>query len=361
MHHLHRLAVLAGLAATAAVLPTTASASPPGPALVRGRLIPADEAPATGLRVYLRAAAWADSADADTLGRFSLALPAALLPGDTVELRADAADPAGRRYHPALLRIAPDSAAAEQRVVLVPREWTVTGGRHAGQRVGISPARAFERVCEGCGAFYGRPAAPAHTGGPQRLRSWRGERFPLRVAFDRDNSRNAITARDSAAFWQIAGALDADLGGGVFRPAPYPAVVAHDEGGPDDVVLVWIEPDLRTSGMGTTTGSAHEITFGAVWLQRSAQIAAATGPRLVTHELVHTLGFGHTCAWRSVLADSSRCPMLAAPAATETDVAYVQLFRRVADLQRRHHAAWGLEAALAGERWATSGTPSPPG
>lgn len=59
--------------------------------MVSGQLVPADGAAAVGLRVHLRAAAWADSVDADTLGRFSLSLPAALLPGDTVEVRADAA------------------------------------------------------------------------------------------------------------------------------------------------------------------------------------------------------------------------------------------------------------------------------
>lgn len=351
MHHPRRAVALIALVLAGAALPAATAAQSAEPPNVHGRLIPADGAAAVGLRVHLRAAAWADSADADTLGRFALPLPAALLPGDTVEVRADAADPSARRYHPAVLRIAPDSVAAEQRVVLVPREWTVAGGRHAGRRVDVSPARAFERACVGCSAFYGRLADAAHPGGPQPLRSWREERFPLRVSFDRDNSGNAITARDSAAFWRIADALDADVGEEVFRPAPYAATLPRDGGGPDDVVLVWIEPNLRSSGMGTTTGSSAEITFGAVWLQRSSQIGAYTGPQLVTHELVHTLGFGHTCAWRSVMADASRCAALAAPAVTETDVAYMQIFRRVADLQRRHRAPWGLEAALAGEAW----------
>lgn len=351
MHHPRNFAALAALLLAAAALPAAMIAQTGEPPTVHGRLFPADGGPVAGVRVHLRAAAWADSTEVDTLGRFALPLPAALLPGDTVEVRADAAVPTARLYHPAVLRIVPESAGAEQRVVLVPREWTVAAGRHVGRRVAISPARAFQRACAGCSAFYGRPADAAHPGGPQPLRSWREERFPLRVSFDRDNSGNAITARDSVAFWRIADALDADLGEEVLRPAPYAATLPRDEGGPDDVVLVWIEPNLRNSGMGTTTGTRGEITFGAVWLQRSSQIAASTGPHLVTHELVHTLGFGHTCAWRSVMADSSRCPMLQAPAVTETDVAYMQLFRRVADLQRRHRAPWGLEAARAGEQW----------
>jgi hypothetical protein len=69
----------------------------------------------------------------------------------------------------------------------------------------------------------------------------------------------------------------------------------------------------------------------------------------VVHELLHTLGFGHTCAWKSVLADVRRCPYMRADAATPEDVAYVQVASRVRDLERAARGRRGMQAALAGE------------
>lgn len=78
-------------------------------------------------------------------------------------------------------------------------------------------------------------------------------------------------------------------------------------------------------------------------------MAGPQGAELVIHELMHALGVGHTCAWRSVAADLRRCPGRRSPVPTAEDVAYTQVLYRVRHLQTARGARWGLEAALAGE------------
>lgn len=335
--------LLAALAALAgAALPALAQEGEA--AGLRGRVWRADGGTAAGARVHARAGAWADSAAADSAGRFALRLPAGR-ERDSVEVRVEGTE----GHHPSLARMTREAAAGgEHGFVLVPRAWTIGAGRHAGTRVEIAVERAFARPCEGCSAFWIR-SGPGSDSTRRAVRSWPEGVFPLRVAFDRENSASAISSRDSAAFWRIVGEVEEDFGEDLFRPAPLSATLPQGGGdAPDDVVLVWIEPNLPYSGLGTTGGSAGTITFGALWLQRSSQITASTGPQIVAHELTHTLGFGHTCAWASVLADPSRCRGLQADAPTAADVAYAQVFRRVRSLQRTHGARWGLEAALAG-------------
>src|SRR6185436_9846989 len=100
-------------------------------------------------------------------------------------------------------------------------------------------------------------------------------------------------------------------------------------------------------GIGTAVSSSDDIDYGDVRLNRRALRGEEAAPGLVAHELMHTLGFGHTCAWRSVVADVRRCPQLRAPTATEEDVAYAELAAEVRALLRGHPQRWGLEAALA--------------
>jgi hypothetical protein len=214
--------------------------------------------------------------------------------------------------------------------------------------VEIRLSRAFTGACVTCTGFFRRYAPradPAHV----RLRGWPAERFPLRVAFDRDWSGERVTPGDSTAFWLQADELEATFGADVFRPARYTDAAPRDEGGPDDVILVWFDPDMRgIGGIGTAvSGDDDDIEYGDVRLNRAAMRETLANPGLVAHELMHTLGFGHTCAWPSVLADVRRCPELRAATATRDDVAYAQLAGEIRALQRQQTRRWGVEAALA--------------
>lgn len=350
-----------------AILAATLTAAVPGaaqePGVVRGRVVTVDGARTDSLRAFLRwrtrgdTAMRIDSVDVDSAGRF--ALPLAAEPADSLEVIVDAAERDRRAHHPALVRIHRREAAWEHGIVLVPRTWTLPAGRYAGQRVPVHPHLARTRVCPRCSVFWVRQQL--HAEGPVPWQGWPWSRFPLRVAFDREHSRPEGAAPDSAAFWAAVARVEDAFGADLFRPARYAQTLPrHPEENPDDVVLVVIDPTLDIAGLTTVLGRTGTIEYATVSFQRRTSVTGNVGPELVGHELMHVLGFGHTCAWRSVAADLQRCPELRASVPTPEDVAYTQLFYRVREMQRATGARWGLDAAVAGERVLVLGLPEEP-
>jgi hypothetical protein len=327
--------------------------SPAAPA-VAGKVIPADEGSLAGVWVFVRGAGVADSVPVDSAGNFSLPLPAGAA-GDTLEVAVDAADPAARRYHPALVRLPRGELAGEHGFVLVPRVWTIPAGTYTGMRVEISLERAFRRTCRDCTAFYRRGSDP-WTGPRDLVRTWPESVYPLRVAFDREAPGGRISARDSVDFWRAAEAMEAVFGADLFRPASYREALWSQEDAAEDVVLVQVDHSIRASGIGITSAYGNEIVYGEVRVKWASLIGADDGEHLVAHELMHSLGLGHTCSWQSVVADS-RCGAQRSPVPTPHDVAYAQLVRRVRQLQRVHGARWALWAARSGERTYILGLP----
>jgi len=335
--------LLLALAATASFAGRSVAQRPGS--LVRGRVIAAAGGEVRGLRVFWKVGVLADSVDVDSAGRFTVALPSAL--ADSLTLWVDAADSGSAAFHAATLRLGPDDLAKEQEIVLVPLRWTVRAGRYAGREVDVGLARAFSPPCTGCSGFYRALRAPADSG-RKRLQGWPAERFPLRVAFDREWNGERVTEGDSSAFWHDAAELNQVFGADLFRPAIYSDAAPRGEGGPDDVILVWFDPEMRgLGGIGTAVSNGDAIQYGDLRLNRQALRREVISPGLVEHELMHTLGFGHTCAWRSVVADIRRCPEQRAPTATEDDVAYAELAAELRALVQGHGARWALEAALA--------------
>ncbi len=329
------------------------AAAQDGPAL-RGHVVTADGAPTAGMRVFVRwqgPGDWrpaTDSAVVDSAGEYRVPLPTRL--PDSLTLIVDAADRTARTHHPALARIARAEAGWEHGFVLAPREWTVEGGLFAGQRVGVSPLRARRPSCPTCtNGFWIRMAG---TRSPIGFQGWPASRFPLRVAFERGGSVPMGAMPDSAAFWRAAAGVESALGMDVFRPVAFGQTLPRRlEDEPDDIVLVRIDQELSTPGLTTMVGSRGNVEYAGVVLQRAGSALATGGSELVQHEMMHALGLGHTCAWRSVLADTHRCPAMRAPTLTPEDVAHTQLLYRVRDLQRDGDFRWGLDAAVEGERW----------
>ena len=339
------LSVLASVLMLAASGAADAAAQAGAGAVVRGRVLAVGADSVAGLRVRASAGAFADSAEVGADGRFAIPVPGGAW-GDSLELRVEAVDPAIRAFHPARVGVAAEDSALAHEIVLVPVAWTIPGGRYAGTEVEIRLDRAFGELCEGChGAFY--RWARARASGARMLAAWPGARFPLRVAFDREWSGEAITARDSASFWKAVGEMEDAFGEDLFRPAPFHEAVPREERGPEDAILVWVDPELSGyTGYGSAISTGGDITYGDLRLRRGAlRDGQTTG--VVVHELLHTLGFGHTCAWRSVLADARRCPSMRADEPTPEDVAYVQVASLVREMERAGPGRRGFEAALA--------------
>lgn len=322
--------------------------------MLRGRVVGADGGRMDSLRAFVRwraagdTALRVDSAAVDSAGRFALPLPAGAR--DSLQLIVDAADRGRRAYHPALARMHRRDAQGEQGIILVPRTWTIAAGRYAGQPVGLSPHGARTPVCRRCSMFWVR--AQPQGAEAVRFQGWPGSRFPLRVAFDREHSVPAGAAPDSAAFWRSVERVDDAFGMNLFRPAHYPQTLAQgmEEDVPDDVVLVVIDPSLSVAGLTMVLGRRGMVEYAAVSLQRRGVVLTDYGPELVAHEMMHALGFGHTCSWRSVSADLQRCPQMRTSVPSPEDVAHAQVLYRVRDLQRTGSYRWGLDAAVAGER-----------
>ncbi|SOD02686.1 hypothetical protein SAMN05216486_10549 [bacterium JGI 053] len=326
-------------------LPALATAQAGLAAVVSGRVIPAGGDDVRGVRVFARQGALSDSAEVDSAGRFSLVLPSVAT--DSLELWVDGGAPGTAAFHPARLRLGRAELAREQEIVLVPLRWTIQAGRYATHQVDVRLARAFSRPCASCTGFFRGLAARADSG-RTGLQGWPADRFPLRVAFDREWNGEKVSPGDSAAFWRETDELEETLGADVFRPANLPDAAPREDGGPNDVILVWFDPDMGgIGGIGTAVSEGEDIGYGDLRLNRAALRGDVTTPGLVSHELLHTLGFGHTCAWRSVVADVRRCPYLRASSATEDDVAYVELAAEIRSLLRERHGRWALEAALA--------------
>ncbi|HEU0301492.1 MAG TPA: hypothetical protein VFR37_18680 [Longimicrobium sp.] len=351
------------LTAAFATLPVPAPAAAQEAGVLRGRVVTADGARTDSLRAFVRwrmrgdTAVRVDSAAVDSTGRF--ALPLAGEAGDSLELVVDAIDRGRRTHHPALVRIHRRETAWEHGIVLVPRTWTIPAGRYAGERVSVRPHLARTPVCRRCSVFWVQMQLRAN--GPVRWQGWPLSRFPLRVGFDRQHSVPVGAAPDSAAFWWAVERVEDAFGTDLFRPVRYAQTLPrHPEDNPDDVVLVVIDPSLGIAGLTTVLGRTGTVEYATVSFQHRASLMGSVGPELVGHELMHVLGFGHTCSWRSLAADLQRCPQLRTTLPTPEDVAYAQLFYRVRDLQRASGARWGLEAAVAGERVLVLGLPEEP-
>lgn len=308
--------------------------------MLPGTVHTVDGGSAAGAWVVAEGDAGRDSARVGPDGRFVLPLPTPLA-GGRLLLRLDAPG----RYHPVRAALPADSLPPSLGVVLVPTRWTIPAGRHAGREVEIDLAAAHRPACPGCSGFYRAPAGRDLAGRETPPQSWPGTALPLRVAFERATA-GGLSSRDSAAFWVAADALEEELGMDLFRPARWAETLPGPRGAPEDVVLVVLDPALRSVGWGSSVAQQGDIVYGAVRMRDGDVFRSPDGPRLVKHELVHALGYGHTCAWRSLMAQGPGCPRLRADAATAEDAAHIQVLQRARELQRGHPGAVGVESAL---------------
>ena len=298
-----------------------------GPLTLRGRVLLPDDGSPLGLRVYLDAPTYLDSADVDATGGFAFALPR--LDCDSLDIRIDAPADRPHRYHAMTLRVPlpsrNDGEGSETiRALLVPTTFTIAGGTYAGTSVPIVVDAALAGPREH--ARFWRVSRQSGHGTPI---GWPDERFPLPLAVVGHIS--ALRTADSASFWAIARQLERDFGRTLFRPISLDS--AESEGWS---VTLSLNPQEDTPGVTFITYDGRGDVFNATVAIRSSLLLS--DQRVVTHELLHVLGFGHAVGWHSVMGS----PYQPAARATPSDVAYAQLFYRLRRTHIEQRATHGI-------------------
>jgi hypothetical protein len=304
-----------------------------------GRVHSLDGSPVAGLRVTIDGGETTTASIASD-GSFSIQGPVS---GDSASIIIDVAPGTARSTLPALIRVGSRSPASV-RVVLVPSRWTVTAGSFAGTSVNISMDDAFRAPCAdtaniNCDGFFPR-------GWLQGVRLWRPDALPVRVAFDHTRTHGSISAADSVAFWNAVSAMNAAAGTPLFQPARGDEIGLLNSVTPVGGVSVRVDTTLVGFGAYANWwwNAQGDMYAGAI---RTRTVAALRSGGLMTHELLHTQGFKHSCSWNTVMGGYG-CGSTSGLSAA--DVAYVQLARQVHAAQRAHGAPHGLVAALQGER-----------
>jgi hypothetical protein len=325
--------VTGALAGTASVLAWIGEGTVRGlaPVLVRpvvtGRIMTMDGQPAASMRLDVRAGAVRDSI-AVVNGQFSKRVDLPLFPDAETDVRADAPDAA--LYHQVHLRLASQRELQDLRIALVPRVWRIDAGSYQGRDVAIDAARAMQRTSRGSPFWR---LVPTSGRGPRRLLGWRDADLPLRIAFNRARSNAPITAEDSVRFWTIAAQMERDLGTSLFVPADL-----RVDSGRVNVVPVEISAQSTEGHTFVSWGQPGNAGDGVLLFRQTSTLRDA---HVVTHELLHLLGFGHTAGWTTVSQPiGGREPRL-----TPDDVAYVQLAMRLRRIQEQTGARPGLPIA----------------
>lgn len=196
------------------------------------------------------------------------------------------------------LTVLPAGGAGAQRV---DSAWTIRGGAYDGITVPIDVATASRK-----GRFW----RVSSVRGEQRIVGWNPSRLPVAVAFRHGAS---VTGADSTAFWNILRQLETDIGMRLFEPATLGA--GED---PDDVIVVDVKPMAADAGLTLVTWSTHGSIYDSrIYLGSRAMLH---NERVVAHEMLHALGFGHTRAWHSLM---NPAPSFESRV-TREDVAYIQ-------------------------------------
>ena len=295
------------------------------PTSLAGSLVPGTGGATANLIVMLQTGLGSNvqsfSTTVDGNGAFHLDAPLPSAPTDPVTLVVDD-NSRPRVYHPVSKQVqAAAATAVAARPLLIPESETFTSQTYGTASVEISLQSAFTRVCDdntnaNCNSFFPQ----VWLGGIVPL--WAASDFPIQLAFNHSASTNPITDADSVALWTVIHDMEADVGRTLFKPVNFSSLTPPDANGfSPKAVLVWVD--------NTLTGFSGYSNW--IWDGNQNMIAAKTRVRqnsflanrsLMSHELLHALGFHHTCAWSTVMGGYG---CTSADGITKTDAAAFNL------------------------------------
>jgi hypothetical protein len=359
-----------------------------GTSIVSGRVLATDDHSLAGLLFIVRkpGTLGGDSVRIDDNGSFSL--PTRFGPSDTVEVIIDAIDQQARHFLPALFLTSGSELRKGMTIILIPRQWTIQHGTFAGRTVSISMDAALTVPDSIDSPFYLAQFIPGKDGDSwyPLFPQFSTDVLPVRVVFARPRfkSNEILTPDDSVAIWNDLRAIEQDVGLALFRPARYEDLTFAGSNWWSEEPAIFLTLDttlgvaaVAFSGIGKPD-QMWEWTYNVVgWssgrtrdvfaVGRASRVGAAifrskldmTHHAVLKHEMMHTLGFGHGCSWRSVMT-YSYCQQLASDSPTEFDVAYVQLLRAVREEELSANTYYSILPALHGERSLMLGKPAVP-
>jgi hypothetical protein len=239
------------------------------------------------------------TAPVDATGAFSVSAPLTFGPTDSATVVVDAVSGA-RRYHPTFARVATTRVGSTAlRPMLVSENSVFSTPAYPSSTVAVSLQSAFQRVCTddtnaNCNSFF-----------PQLWKSsvilWNDADLPVPLAFYTGASTSPITASDSIALWGIITQMQNELGRTLFVPATLSSLATPDANGYSrKAALVWVDSTL-TGFSGYTNwiwDGNLDMLAAKTRVTRNSALASRS---LMTHELLHALGFHHTCAWTTVM------------------------------------------------------------
>jgi hypothetical protein len=228
-------------------------------------------------------------------------------------------------------------------IVGIPTVWTITSGTFAGSPVPIDLGAAYATPT----GRTGDPSFYLRYGTPSRYVVGSYAAPPVPTAFCRSASNRAIDLADSTAFWTIMSAYHVIVGRTIYAPAQDVAVCGRSSTG-FELVRDSTQGGIPVAGI--TTPFSRDFARGIMdgdWKQESRKCFIDLF--CVQHEMTHGLGFGHTCAWTSIMESCGNRAMQS-DTPTATDVAYIQLMAAVADAERTLNTRLSLPQAHQFER-----------
>ncbi len=273
------------------------------PTTITGRVVPIDGGSVAGLVAGVESGAGANAQDfvspLDGNGAFSLGAPLTFGSTDSMKVVVDVAG-GTRHFHP-ILGVAPTTrvVAGALRPMLVPKTSVFSTPAYASSSVEVSLVQAFQRVCTddtnaNCNSFF-----------PQIWKSsvilWNDADLPVRLAFNTSATTSPISAADSTALWTIIGEMQNEVGRQLFVPATMSSLAPPDVNGfSSKAVLVWVDSTL--SGFAGYTNWIWDGNLNMLAAKTRVTANSALASRsLMKHELLHALGFHHTCAWTTIM------------------------------------------------------------
>lgn len=303
------------------------------------------------------------------------------------ELLIDGPEP--RNFHPFLFPFRAEEING-LRLLLIPRRWTIRAGIYEGETV----ATPLDPVVEDNANqmrytyFFGQPH-PFNA--PERylldLMTWPTENLPARVAIDHNASTSEVTPSDSAAMWAVFERMEAVVGLNLFeateaepgwwagsdssRGQPVePGVIRLIHDPPSWRARLQSDEDARVFdrdlGTWAATGrfkafreSHTHLSAGGILVGAFEPLRLADGfipwETVLTHEMVHVLGLGHTCRIPSPMGPCMRTTSL-----SRSDAAYMELLRETLRLARELVIPYALMPSIIGERKVLLGAPALP-